>query len=130
MRGLISWLGFKTIGVPIDRPARFGGESKAYTFEVIDLALKGILAHSLKPLRFASLLGFLTFFLSVLSLLVFPIIWFTKGVPFAGFGTIIGVFVLFFSFLFIILGIMSEYLGLHYEEMKNRPSFIVEKFYE
>lgn len=130
MRGLISWLGYRTIGVPIDRPPRFGGKSKAYTFEVIDLALKGILAHSIKPLRFASILGFLTFFISVLLLLIFPIVWFTRGVPFAGFGSLVGLFLLFFSFLFIILGIMSEYLGLLYEEVKNRPSYIVNKFYD
>lgn len=130
IRGLISWMGFKSIGIPIDRPPRFGGDSKAHTFEVIDLALKGILAHSIKPLRLASFLGFVTFLLSLILLLIFPVIWLVQGVPFAGFGSIVGIFLLFFSLLFIILGIMSEYLGLLYEEVKDRPSYIIEKFYE
>ena len=46
VRGLFSWVGFKSIGLPMVRPPRFAGESKAYSFGVIDLAFKGIFAHS------------------------------------------------------------------------------------
>ena len=59
VRGLFSWVGFKSIGLPMERPPRFAGESKAYSFGVIDLAFKGIFAHSYVPLRLITLTGFL-----------------------------------------------------------------------
>ena len=46
VRGLFAWVGYKSIGVEHVRPPRFGGESKAYTLKVLDLAFKGIFAHS------------------------------------------------------------------------------------
>lgn len=127
MRGLVSWLGFSSVGVPMVRPERFGGESKAYTFEVIDLAIRGILAHSIKPLRFATLMGLFMFIFSLLAIIIFASVWVLYGVPFAGYGTLIGLILFLFSILFVILGVISEYLGLVYEEVKNRPNFVVEK---
>ena len=59
VRGFFSWVGFKSIGVPMKRAPRFAGESKAHTFGVIDLAGKGIFAHSYMPLRLITLTGFL-----------------------------------------------------------------------
>ncbi len=55
MRGLFSWVGFKSIGLPMVRPPRFAGESKAYTFGIINMAFKGIFAHSYVPLRLITL---------------------------------------------------------------------------
>lgn len=125
VRGLFAWSGFRSIGIPIERSPRFGGVSNAHTTEVLDLAVRGIFAHSLKPLRLITLLGLTLFVLSISILVPLSIIWFTQGVPFAGFGTIFGVFLLFHGLLFLILGICGEYLGLIYEEVKQRPNFIV-----
>ena len=58
VRGLFAWVGFKSIGVPMIREPRYAGVSNAHTFKVIELALKGIFAHSYKPLRFISIFGF------------------------------------------------------------------------
>ena len=57
VRGLFAWAGFKSIGISMERPPRFGGVSNAHTFKVIDLAFKGIFAHSYKPLRLITVFG-------------------------------------------------------------------------
>jgi dolichol-phosphate mannosyltransferase len=125
VRGLFAWSGFKSLGIPIERPPRFGGESNAHTFKVLDLAFKGIFAHSLKPLRLITFTGLVLSLLSVSLLIPLSIVWFTRGVPFAGFGSIVGLFLLLNSMLFFMLGIIGEYIGLIYEEVKQRPNFLV-----
>jgi len=125
VRGLFAWTGFKSIGIPLERPKRFGGVSNAHTFKVLDLAFKGIFAHSLKPLRLITFTGLVLSLLSLSLLVTLSIIWFTKGVPFAGFGSIVGLFLLLNSVLFLMLGIIGEYIGLIYEEVKQRPNFLV-----
>ena len=63
--------------------------------------------------------------LSFISLIPLSLIWFIRGVPFAGFGTLISIALLVFGLLSLMMGIMSEYVGLIYEEVKGRPNFIV-----
>lgn len=125
VRGLFAWSGFKTMAIQIDRPERFGGVSNANTFGVLDLAFKGIFAHSYKPLKLITIFGLFLSILSISSLPILALIWFTKGVPFAGFGTIIAILMLLISFLFLFLGVLGEYVGLIYEEVKRRPNYIV-----
>tara|TARA_B100000315_G_scaffold163765_1_gene152364 strand:+ start:2017 stop:2973 length:957 start_codon:yes stop_codon:yes gene_type:complete len=125
VRGLFAWVGFHSTGIEHERPERFGGESKAYTFKVIDLAFKGIFAHSYLPLRLITLIGMALSVLSVITTVAMAIVWFTTGVPFAGFGTLFSLVALLFGVLFLMMGIVSEYLGMVYEEVKQRPNFVV-----
>jgi dolichol-phosphate mannosyltransferase len=55
--------------------------------------------------------------------------WITFGVPFDGFGTIIGIFLLFSSLLFGILSVLGQYIGLIFEETKSRPLYIIDEVY-
>ena len=125
VRGLFAWVGFKSIGIPMDRPARFAGKSNADPFKVLELAVKGLLAHSFKPLRFISVIGLILSLVSVLSIILLALAAIFVGVPFAGFGTIVALIIGGFGFQTLLLGIVSEYLGLVYEEAKSRPNFIV-----
>jgi dolichol-phosphate mannosyltransferase len=125
VRGLVAWVGFRSVGVEADRPERFGGESKAHSLKVIDLAFKGIFSHSYVPLKLITMTGVALSLISFVSLLIWMIVWITSGVPFAGFGTIVSLAVLAFGTLTFMLGIIAEYLGLIYEEVKGRPNFIV-----
>jgi glycosyltransferase involved in cell wall biosynthesis len=125
VRGLFAWVGFRSIGVPMDREERFAGKSNAHTFHVVDLAFKGIFAHSYKPLKLITLFGAFLSAISFLSIIPLAIIWFTRGVPFAGFGTLVSLILLLISFLFLFLGIIGEYVGLIYEEVKARPNYVV-----
>ena len=92
---------------------------------VIDLAFKGIFSHSYIPLKLITVTGVALSVASFLSLVGFSIFWLLAGVPFAGFGTIVSLVVLAFGVLNFMLGIIAEYLGLIYEEVKGRPNFIV-----
>ena len=125
IRGLFAWAGFKSIGLPMERPPRFAGVSNAPTGKVIDLALKGIFSHSYKPLRFISLTGLVVSVISIVSLIPLSWYWIVAGVPFAGFGTVAALIIGTFGFQVLMMGVMSEYIALIYEESKNRPNFIV-----
>ena len=63
--------------------------------------------------------------LSFLSVLFFSVIWLVKGVPFAGYGTIVGLIFLTFSLTLAVLGVIAEYISLIYTEVKSRPHSII-----
>ena len=125
VRGLFAWVGFRSIGVEHERPPRFAGESGASTGKVLDLALKGILAHSYVPLKLIGAFGLLLSATSFIALVVLAANFVLYGVPFPGFGTLVSVTILLFGFLFTMLGVVSEYIGLIYEEVKQRPNYVV-----
>lgn len=125
MRGLFAWVGFKSIGVAMVRPPRFGGTSNAHTKVVLGLAIRGILSNSLKLLRFISYFGLGLSTISFFTMVPMAIVWFTIGVPFAGFGTIVSLILLGIGLQSLMIGILSEYVGLIYQEAKGRPNFIV-----
>lgn len=125
VRGLFAWVGYKSIGVEHERPPRHGGESKAHSLKVLDLALKGIFAHSYIPLKLITVSGLAVSALSFLTLGVLALKFIFFGVPFPGFGTIVAFILLLFGVLFSMLGIVSEYVGMIYEEVKQRPNFVV-----
>lgn len=127
LRGMFIWTGFKSIGVPHERAPRYAGEAKSYTLQVIELAVKGILAYTYLPLKAITFVGIgvsTLSFLMLAGIVVKVLVW---GVPFPGFGTIMAVMLLMFGFLFTMLGVISEYIGLIYEEVKQRPNFIVKE---
>lgn len=125
VRGLFAWVGYRSLGVEHERAPRFGGVSNAHSLKVIDLAFKGIFAHSYLPLRLITITGFLVSILSFLTLIILALRFIFLGVPFAGFGTIVGFTLLLFGILFSMIGVVSEYVGLIYEEVKQRPNFVV-----
>jgi len=94
-------------------------------FRVVSVASKSILAYSAKPLAWVSILGFVMSVLSIFILFLLVIFWFIFGVPFAGFGSLIGVIILGFSLNMLAIGILAQYLGLIYEEVKQRPLYLV-----
>jgi glycosyltransferase involved in cell wall biosynthesis len=125
MRGLIAWTGFPTTFVDIERPVRHSGKTKTKYYELIKFSLKGIFANSTKPISFISLSGFILSGISFLSVLIFSAFWIFRGVPFAGYGTIVGLIFLTFSLTIAVLGVIAEYISLIYAEVRSRPhSFI------
>jgi dolichol-phosphate mannosyltransferase len=127
IRGLVAWMGFRSIGVPFDRPERFAGRSKAHTLYVLRLAVKAIFAHSLVPIMVIPVVGFGLFVISICTLIGLTIDWVLNGVPFPGFGSIISVIILLFGILFCILGVIGIYVALIYEEVKARPNFVIRR---
>jgi polyisoprenyl-phosphate glycosyltransferase len=128
LRGLIAWTGFKTATIEIERPARFAGDSKFTDIPirtVMKWAIAAILAHTTAPLIGLSVIGFVFSFVSILATVIFSTIWFISGVPFAGFGTIVGIVTLGFSLIMLSIGILAHYLALVYNEVKARPIYLI-----
>ena len=126
-RGFFSWVGFKSIGLDFSRRERYSGISKATTFNVLAFAFKGIFSFSNRPLKLSIFLSLITSLISITVLVFQTFNWITKGVPFDGFGTLVGILLLLISLLFGALAILSEYIGLILEEVKNRPHFIIDE---
>ncbi|HEY0624985.1 glycosyltransferase family 2 protein [Sphingomonas sp.] len=127
LRGLISAMGFSQVGLPYDRDARIAGRSKFPLSKMLGLALDAVLNHSLVPLRIASITGLVvgagTFLLTLAYLagrLIFGQDW-----P-AGFATTTMLLLLGITLNALFLGIIGEYLGRIFRQVKARPTPIVE----
>lgn len=125
MRGLSVWVGFKQIGIPYKRDARKAGETKYPLKKMLRFAFDGITSFSYVPLQLATYLGFLIAGLSVLFILLVMVLRLGGEEAFKGQATTL-VSVLFMGGVqLIFLGIMGEYLGRIYNEVKQRPLYIV-----
>lgn len=125
LRGIIAWTGFKQIGIPFERTKRYSGKSKANFTTVLRVAANGILSFSYVPLRIVTVIGFI---LSLISFLIIIrqftlFVIYGRGAP--GISTIVVLTSFLFGMLFLILGVIGEYLARIYDEVKGRPSFIV-----
>lgn len=125
LRGLVAWTGFKSVGVPFDRKDRFAGESKADLKTVLKVASNGIFSFSYFPLRLVSITGITLTIASFLLGLFYLGLFIVQGRQAPGAATIILIMLFLFGVLFFILGIISEYLARMYEEVKGRPTHIV-----
>lgn len=125
LRGLRAWVGFKQIGVPYVRPERMFGKTTNNILKNFDWALKGIFSFSYAPLRFITLLSLGVFLLSLLAMLVQIILRFLYPETPRG-TTVILVVVLFLGAIQLLgISILGEYIGKIFEEVKQRPPFIV-----
>jgi len=125
VRAMWTWVGGRSIGVAHERPPRFGGTSAFSTLRTAGFAIRGILSNSYLPLKVIPLTGVAFGLTSFIGLAIYTTRAIVFGVPFAGFGTLVSLNLLLFGFLFLLLGLMSEYVGMIYEEVRGRPSFIV-----
>jgi dolichol-phosphate mannosyltransferase len=125
LRAMAMYPGFTTVAVEIPRVARKQGKSKTNLFYALTLGIKGILSNSIYLLDAIGIFSIFFSFFSFLATVICSILWITVGVPFAGFGTIVGVALLGLSILFLCLGLMAQYLSLIYAEVKNRPHYFI-----
>lgn len=130
LRGLVAWIGGRSIGVEFEQSPRFAGSSKAATWPIIEFAVKAIFAHSLAPLRIMPLFGLLLSVGSFLALIAMSAVSLIAGVPFPGFGTIVALILFLFGILFCFLSIIGIYIGLIFEQVRRRPSFMIRNIHE
>ena len=131
IRGMVSWTGFKQTPVYYERDSRFSGETGYPLRKMLTFALDGITSFSIIPLQFLTLIGIIVTTITVLlSLLVFFVKLFIPEFFLAGFPTIILVVMFFGGIQVFFLGIMGEYIGRIFNEVKNRPNYIVENVYQ
>lgn len=124
LRGMSAWVGFKQIGVPYKRMARFAGSTKYPFKKMLKLAVTAITGFSFMPLQFATVMGFISAGLSLIAAIVVIILRATTGAAFLGQASTL-IAVLFLGGVQLIsLGILGEYIGRIYDEAKGRPLYI------
>jgi dolichol-phosphate mannosyltransferase len=126
IRGLRTWIGFRQIGIPIERDARRAGKTKYSPLRLLKLASDGIFAFSIVPLRAAALTGATASALSVLYAIYSLYVKFRFHSPQGFTGLIVAITFLSGVNMFF-LGIIGEYVGRVYEEAKGRPHYVVRK---
>ncbi|MFZ0829042.1 MAG: glycosyltransferase family 2 protein [Verrucomicrobiia bacterium] len=132
MRGLRAWSGFRQIGIEYNRAARAAGETKYPIRKLLRLAMDGVFAFSPLPLRLATYLGLVSLAVS-LAAVIFVLAWkvlnfrllghYPAEVP--GWTSIVCLFLFMGGMQFLILGVMGEFIGRIYNEVKQRPRWIV-----
>jgi dolichol-phosphate mannosyltransferase len=125
LRGLVRWLGFPIVTVPFSRGRRREGSTKYTLRRMIELAVSGIAAHSVRPLRFAIwlALGFAALGLVLVVYSVISFLFVERTV--AGWTSIMAVLALLGAAQLFVLGIIGEYVGRTLREARKRPSYIV-----
>jgi dolichol-phosphate mannosyltransferase len=126
VRGLRAWLGFRQTAIHFERPARFAGETKYPFRRMVALAVDGILSLSRAPLRLATYFGFLSSAFSF-ALLIFFLLEriFGSGNLARGWASTIVVILFLGGVQLICLGVIGEFIGRIYDEVKQRPLYIV-----
>jgi len=124
LRGIAPQLGFTTDTVEYERQVRFAGESKYPLKKMISFAFEGITSFSVKPLRFALLLGGGAFMVSV-AILIYGLIRWLCGMTVTGWTSLLFSIWALGGLQLLMLGIVGEYVGKTYLETKGRPRYIV-----
>ena len=125
LRGMASWVGFKQIGVEYSRAARFAGKTKYPFKKMLKLALNATTSFSYVPLQIATYIGFIAAGLSIIAIPVVIILRVVGSPQFIGQATTL-IMVLFFGGVQLVsLGIIGEYIGRIYDEVKGRPLYII-----
>jgi polyisoprenyl-phosphate glycosyltransferase len=124
LRGMTVWVGFTQAAVPYSRDARYAGETKYTLARMIRFSFDAITSFSQRPLQLATLLGFL---ISTLAFIAVPVVIVLKilGSYLPGFSTITVTVLFLGGIQLIALGIIGEYVGRIYDEVKGRPLYLV-----
>lgn len=124
-RGLTHWVGFNVTYVEFHRDERFAGETKYNYVKLFKLAFDAILSFSYKPLKIFSMIGLWVSFLSFVMLIYVIADKLITGNPVQGWTSLAAIMLFCFGVLMIQVSVVGEYIGRIYEEVKNRPLFIV-----
>jgi dolichol-phosphate mannosyltransferase len=124
LRGMTVWVGFTQAAVPYDRDARYAGETKYTLTKMLKFSLDAISSFSHRPLQLATFLGFL---ISGLAFIAIPVVIVLKilGSYLPGFGSLELSILLLGGIQLISIGIIGEYVGRIYDEVKGRPLYLV-----
>jgi dolichol-phosphate mannosyltransferase len=124
LRGMTAWVGFTQLGIPYERDARAAGETKFSLGRMLRFSIDAISSFSHAPLRLATYVGFL---LAAVAFLAMPVIVVLRlaGAYQSGFATITLIVLLLGGIQLIAIGILGEYLGRIYDEVKRRPLYVV-----
>ena len=126
-KGLFSWVGFKTYWIEYENEPRAAGKTSWSFWGLVKYAIDGIVNFSNAPLDFASFLGVVMTMFSFGYLIFVVVKYALFGDPVAGWPTIVSIILLLGGIQLFSLGIMGQYIGKTYMEVKNRPHYIVDE---
>ncbi|HET9064490.1 MAG TPA: glycosyltransferase family 2 protein [Gemmatimonadales bacterium] len=127
LRGLRAWVGFTQVGIPVERGARFAGRSKYSLRSLIRLALDGLFSFTTWPIRAAMVLGAVAILLAAgFSIYAVVVRLLVGSVP-AGFTALVVVTVFLSGVNLFFLGVVGEYVGRIYDEVKQRPHYVIDR---
>jgi dolichol-phosphate mannosyltransferase len=125
VRGIRSWVGLNQVGLAYERQARHAGRPK-YTFtRLVYLALDGLVSFSYLPLRAITMLGFGVSLVSIVLAVFYVIQKLTVGLNPPGFATLIVAIFFLAGMQLITIGVIGEYVGRIFEEVKQRPLYVI-----
>lgn len=125
LRGLRTWVGFRQTGIPYTRPERFSGESTNSMLDNLRWAKRGIFSFSYQPLEWISLVACLVTALTGIAILLYGVLYFLIPHAPRGFLTLLIAVLFLGAVQLLCLSVIAEYLGRIFEEVKQRPPYIV-----
>jgi len=130
MKGLFAWVGFNSIGVPYERPQRAAGSTKFNFWRLWNFALDGVVSFSTAPLRAWFYVGVVIATVSILYAFFIITRVLILGIDTPGYASLLIAVLLMGAIQLLSLGIIGEYLGRLFLEVKGRPIYVVEGVYE
>lgn len=127
-KGMFSLIGFKKKAIEFDRDPRVAGTTKWNYFKLFDLAIEGITSFTVAPLRIATMIGMISALASILYMIFIFFKTIIKGIDVPGYASLICIILLLGGIQLICLGIIGEYLGRIFIEVKNRPLYLIDEY--
>lgn len=126
IRGMVSWVGFKQVALPYRRAERFAGESKYPLRKMLRFATDGIMSFSTKPLQLSITIGLISSFFALLGIINTLVVRLTTEHWVAGWAEIMVAILFLGGVQLLCIGILGEYVGRIYNEIKRRPLYVVQ----
>lgn len=127
VRGMVAWVGYNQCSVEYDREARFAGRTKYSLTRMLSFSWTGLTSFSVIPLRLATLMGLASAFIGFLYGIYALVAKYILHTAIIGWTSIVIIILLLGGIQLVCLGIIGEYIGKIYEEMKNRPLYLVKE---
>lgn len=128
-KGMYSWIGFKKKEITYDRDPRIAGTPKQNYRKLFNLAFDGITSFSISPLRIASIVGMIMSLVAFVFIVIIIIKTLVLGDPVAGYPSMMAVILFLGGLQLLSIGIIGEYVGKIFLEVKQRPLYIVEEYH-
>ncbi|HTJ73317.1 MAG TPA: glycosyltransferase family 2 protein [Verrucomicrobiae bacterium] len=128
-KGMFSWIGYKKKEIVYEREARMAGSSKWNYFQLVNLAIEGIVSFTTSPLRFSTYAGVLVSFFAFLYMIYLVVRTLLNGSDLAGYPSMMAAILFLGGVQLLSLGIIGEYVGRIFNETKDRPLYFVEEYH-
>ena len=129
-KGMFSLIGFKKKEIEFDRDPRVAGETKWNYLKLIDLAIEGITSFTVEPLRIATILGILCAGGSFVYMIFMLIKTLVSGIDVPGYASLVCIILMLGGIQLVCLGVIGEYIGRIFIEVKNRPLYFIDEYSE